>query len=333
VIPEPILVTGAAGFLGHRLTQELTRRGLTVRALVRPGHDATRLKAFGAGIVRADLEVPSQVAAAVDGCATVFHLGAARGHSKLSRRAYIGLNRGQAEIIGRASLAAGIRRLVFTSTARVACRDQAWSDETTSPSPISGYRESKLRAEDVLLELGSQGLNVVIARLPMVMGPGAVDWKRDFLKVRSGRLRYLPAGGVTHIGDVDDMISGLCLCADVPDVEGERFLLASAQPLAVRDLYRAIAEAVGVPLSVRELPGFPFRAYAAAARLVYRTSGWALPFGFTCERLAARHRFRIDKARALLGFAPRWETRATVNRTADWMREKGWLPIEARQER
>jgi len=329
VIPDPILVTGAAGFLGHHLIRELLQRGLSVRALVRPEHDTARLAAWGAMIVPGNLEVRSEVERAVQGCATVFHLGAARGHSKLSRVDYIERNRGQAENVGRASLAAGVGRVVLASTARVACRDGAWSDETSPPSPINGYRESKLAAEEALLKLGAEGLNVVIARMPSVMGPGAVDWKRDFLKVRAARLRYLPAGGITHIGDVDDMIQGLCRCAESHDVEGERFLLASAEPLTFRDLYLAIAEAVGVTLPVRELPGAPFRAYAAAAGLVYRATGWALPFGFTCERLASRHSFRIDKARARLGFAPRWTTVETVGRTAAWMREMGWLPIEA----
>lgn len=324
-IAEPVLVTGATGFLGHHLVHELTARGLGVRAMVRPGRDTSRLEAWGAKIVPGDLENPAQVGQAVLGCGTVFHLAALRGPSKLTRQAYLEANPWQAETIGRACLAAGVDRVVLTSTARVACRDGAPSDENCQPRPSSAYRESKLRAEETLLHLGARGLDVVIARLPQVMGPGAVDWRRDFLRVLSGGLRYLPSGGVTHIGDVDDMIQGLCLCAAMPNVAGERFILAAAEPVSVRDLYLAIADAVGVPLSVIELPGGPVRAYARVAAFTYRTTGWALPFGFTCERLAARQGFMIDKARTMLGFSPKWDMPATVERTAAWMREMGWL--------
>jgi nucleoside-diphosphate-sugar epimerase len=245
---------------------------------------------------------------------------------KLPRRTYLAINRQQAETIGRASVGAGVRRVILTSTAGIAWRHgRAPCDETCPPRPNSGYRESKLRAEEVLLDLGTQGLNVVIARLPAVLGPGAIDWRRHFLKVRSGRLRYLPTGGVTHLVDVDDAIQGLCLCAEVPGVEGERFILASDQPVSVRDQYLAIAGAVGTRLSVRELPGAPLRAFTRAADLLDHVTGWALPFGFTCERLAARRPLRIDKARAKLGFAPRWDMPASVARTAAWLREMGWL--------
>jgi dihydroflavonol-4-reductase len=325
---EPVLITGAAGFLGHHLTRELTHRGIAVRAMVRPRHDASRLEASGAEVFRGDLNDPSQVSHAVRGCGTVFHLGAARGHAKLSRRAYLELNQGQAESIGRASIAAGVGRLILTSTARIACRDGAPTDETTPPRPSSGYRESKLRAEEVLLGLQGEGLKVVIVRLPAVLGPGAAEWRREFVKVSSGRLRFLPAGGLTHSIDVDDVIQGLRLAAEAPKVEGERFVLAAAEPVLVRDLYLAMARAAGVTLMARELPGTPFRAWASMAGIVYRVTGWELPFGFTCEQLAARHHFRIDKARARLGFAPRWGMVESVARTAAWLRDQGWLPSE-----
>jgi dihydroflavonol-4-reductase len=326
VIAEPILVTGATGFLGQHLCRELRQRGLAVRAMVRPGRDASPLEADGAAIIRGDLSDPSQVRQAVQGCATVFHLAAARGPLKLSRRGYLELNPGQAELVGKACLAVSLRRLVFTSTARIGYRDDGEpSDERCHPRAGSGYRESKLKAEETLLGLGPRGLDVVIARLPQIMGPGAIDWRRDFLKVWSGRMRYLPTGGMTHIVDVDDVIQGLCRCAEVSNVAGERFILAAANPVTVRDLYSAIADAVGVTLSVRTLPGGPFRAYARAASLIYRAFGVAPPFGFTAERLAGRASFGIDKARTMLGFSPQWDMPATVARTARWMREMGWF--------
>ena len=325
--PDPVLITGAAGFIGTALTGSLTRLGVRVRVLVRPDRDVSGLESMGVTVVRGDATALPDLCRAAEGCGTIFHLAAERGPRKLSPSAYLALNPRAAEATGQATLAVGARRLVFTSTASVCAGSRAkLLNEVTPAQPNSSYRESKLRAERVLLRMHEEhGLPVVIARLPAVLGPGAIDWRGRFGKVRDGRFRYLPRGGVTHPCDVADILDGLQLAADVPGIEGECFVLASAEPMPVRVLYTEVAEALGVPFSPRELPAAPFLAYLALANIAYRATGLTLPHGFTCETLAARISYDIGKARRVLGFSPRVSLGESVARTVRWLTERRLL--------
>src|SRR5262249_26193854 len=75
-MPDPILVTGAAGKLGavgRTVTELLLERGLPVRAMVRREDDrATALRAAGAEVVIGDLLEPADVYRAVQGCRRVY---------------------------------------------------------------------------------------------------------------------------------------------------------------------------------------------------------------------------------------------------------------------
>lgn len=322
---ERVLITGAAGFIGTHLARTLVERAVPVRALVRPARDASVLEAMGVQVARGDATDALVLRGAAEGCGTVFHLAASRGPQKLSRRSYLELNLRGAEAVGQAALAVGGRRLVFTSSAAVCHGSPAagpWN-EATVPVPTNNYRESRLRSEQALQRMHDRlGLPVVIARLPSVMGPGAVDWRSRFRLVRDGRLRFLPRGGIAHPGDVSDIVDGLVRCAEVPNIEGMCFILSSPEPITVHRLNAAIAAAIGVTFAPREVPAAPFRSYLALANGVFKRTGIELPYGYTCETLAGRIHYDIGRARTVLGFTPRYGVEESVRRTAQWMRER-----------
>ena len=76
---EPhVLVTGASGFIGNHLVERLSKRGETVRALVRPSSLGIGfLQSLGCQIVYGDLSDPNQVREAMKGIEIVYHVGAA----------------------------------------------------------------------------------------------------------------------------------------------------------------------------------------------------------------------------------------------------------------
>jgi len=325
-IAGPVLVTGAAGFVAGHLIRRLIERNLRVRALIRPGTTGSDLTGLDVDLVVGDVTDPTSVHEAIRGCLTVFHLAASRGPAKLARKAYLRANRLGAATVGEAAIVAGVERLVFTSTASLLRPGNAPGTERSPVRPTTGYRESKLLAETTLRRLGEEaGLPVVIARLPSILGPGARDWQRRFRAVAERRVHYLPSGGMVHLGDIEDMVTGLGLCATTPGIEGQIFILASAQPVRVRELYEEIARSIGVTFKARELPGPPFRAYARMAEVAFHWTGRALPYGYSCERLACRERLDITKARTVLGFVPQWDLAGSVRRTADWLRATGLL--------
>ena len=78
-----ILVVGATGALGGMIASDLLARGESVRVLVRPGSDYTRLVELGAQPVMGDLKDAASLRRACDGVETVITTAnsAARGCS------------------------------------------------------------------------------------------------------------------------------------------------------------------------------------------------------------------------------------------------------------
>ena len=328
-IPDPCLVTGAAGFIGRRLALTLRARGLTVRALVRPDHDVDDLVAAGIEVHRGDARDSDGVARAADGCRTILHLAAARGWKKLSHREFEAANRAMTTAVALAAARSGLEtRVVLTSTATLTGNHRpAPQTETTEPRPNSAYRKSRLQDERLLEELaGRHGLDFVIVRVPqMVLGPGAHAWGRWVRAVRDGRLRILPRGSAIHSGDVDDVIEGVRLAAVTEGIAGERFLLGAERPERLASVFGAIATALGTEYRPRVVPAAPYRAYTALGDRCFRAFGVELPHHYTCEFLSTPFSLDIGRARSRLGFAPRFGILQSVERTVAWLAERGAL--------
>src|SRR6187401_3219234 len=112
-----ILVTGATGKVGSRLSQRLAQRGAHVRALVRDPARAAALRAAGIELVQADLLDPSSLATAVRGVDAVVHCAAFfRGATAEQAHAVNDLG---SQRLANAARDAAVKRFIFTSTGLV----------------------------------------------------------------------------------------------------------------------------------------------------------------------------------------------------------------------
>jgi len=318
------LVTGAAGQIGSRLALALRADGVEVRGLVRPSHDTRALEEAGVEVVRGDASHFDTMRVATEGCSVIYHLAAARGRHKLGHRAYLEQNRMLSEAVGRAALVAGALRVVFTSTATVTgYAGPVQQTENTPAHPNSSYRYSRFVAERIFEEFGRRnGLDVVVVRIPRVLGPGARDWAKTVRSVRDRRIRVLPQGGSVHAGDVDDLVDALRRCATTPGIAGRRYLLGAPAPVPVERLLRTVAECLGVPFAPRIVSAAPYRSYVALGNLVYRWTRVGLPHHYTAEFYAGRIAYDTARARSELGWTPRIEISESVVRTVSWLREQ-----------
>ena len=73
---KKVLVTGAGGFIGSHVIEELLKENIEVRALIRPGESLTNLKGMEIEQVEGDILDKSVVLKAMAGVDTVFHLAA-----------------------------------------------------------------------------------------------------------------------------------------------------------------------------------------------------------------------------------------------------------------
>ncbi len=113
-----VFITGATGYIGSALTRALLARGYSVRALVRDPARAAFLADWGVDTVEGDLGRKAALAALCEGAEAGFHLA---GYVKASgpASAYDEANVAGARNVFEAALDAGVRRVVFTSSAGV----------------------------------------------------------------------------------------------------------------------------------------------------------------------------------------------------------------------
>lgn len=230
-----IFVTGASGFIGERLCERLASEGKQPRALVRNPRKAKGLQHDNIRLLEGDLSDPKLLRAGMEGSQAVFHLAALAGVWHPDPDAFYKINiQGTLNVL-HAAHAAGVRRVVITSTAGVmgATTDGREVDETTNPAPelTTEYERSKREAEQQAKEFGAKtGLEVVIVNPSRVYGPGQQSVSNSVTKMirlyAAGKWRIIPGDG-RSIGNyvfIDDVVSGHLLALE-KGRSGERYIL------------------------------------------------------------------------------------------------------------
>ena len=192
-----ILVTGAGGFLGGRVVEQLVARGERVKALVRRKQE--RLLALGVECALGDVRDAAAVEAACRDVDVVHHVAAVAGLWGPWKH-YYDTNVTGTENLIRACRLAGVTRLVFTSSPSVtfAGRDQCNVDEAAPYSKkwLAHYPHTKAIAEKLVLEANDAGGLLTCALRPhLIWGPGDQHLiPRLITRARSGQLRQVGDG-------------------------------------------------------------------------------------------------------------------------------------------
>ena len=166
------LVTGAGGFLGQYIVEQLVARGDRVRSLSRRPYEA--LARLGVEQVTGDIQDMAAVAAACRGVDCVFHVAAVAGIWG-PWRYYYGINTVGTRNVIEGCLHERVGKLVFTSSPSVtfAARDQAGIDES-APYPerwLCYYPQTKAMAEQLVLVAKHQGSCHLLAPPAPDLGP------------------------------------------------------------------------------------------------------------------------------------------------------------------
>lgn len=312
---DTVLVTGGRGFVAGWAIVELLRRGYRVRATIRDlANEADLRRAVGTAIdagdrlevARADLTADAGWAEAMAGCRYVLHIAspmAGLAEDALIATAVEGTRR-----VMSAAVAAGVARVVMTSSSAActlakpipgAIDESIWTDP--GQPGLAAYRRSKVLAEQAAWEIVSGTATQLTTLLPgAIFGPalrreqsGSVSIIRGLLE---GRPRYLPRLAFNII-DVRDLAAMHVEAMAKPDAAGERFILMG-EALWFRDVARVLhqrlgARATGVPTT--SLPDWAARTLAAFSPRMREL----LPL------LGRTQKFSTEKARRVLGFAPR----------------------------
>jgi nucleoside-diphosphate-sugar epimerase len=321
-----VLITGANGFLGSALSRRLLGEGHRVRALVRPGSDASALDGTGVERVSGDVTDAPSMQRAVEGTEVVFHLAGLRRAPE--RSAFFRVNAEGTRTVCDAMLRVGARRMVLAGSLAAVGPSRADRPhvETDPFAPEEWYGESKAEAERIAL--GTAGLEVTVARPPRILGPGDRENLVFFRLVKRG-IRLEVGGGPRPLSvvDVDDVVGLLLLLAVRAEAVGETFFSPGPDETTLEEIQTLGAEVLGVrPRTLRLSPG-RLRALAAMADGFSQLTGKHLPLNRKLARqlLAPAWTCSGDKARARLGWIPRIDARTSIARSAAWYQAHDWL--------
>lgn len=322
------LVTGATGFVGSHVVRALTDEGHTARALHRPTSKLDALAGLDYESTLGDVTDLDALRTACEGCDWVFHVAAVADYWRADRAWMHEVNVEGTRRVLQAAREAGVRRVVFTSSAAaVGFRQDRPADESDAfnlPPERFPYGYSKAQAETIALEAAQAGEEVVIVNPVVVMGPGDLNViSGDFvLKIR--RLQWavpVPPGGVAVI-DVRD-VARMQLAAAERGRVGERYILGAAN-FKYRDWFALVAEVVGAARPVIPVPGWALPPLAELFDAL-RAVGLRLPVDGDQTRLGARDiYFDFSKARRELG-APQIDMRQSLQDTYSWYLEHGYV--------
>lgn len=326
--PAPVLLTGASGFVGAAVARALLRHGYRVRAMVRASSPRGNLDGLDAEIVTGDLLDRASLDRAMHGVGAVVHVAADYRIWAADPEEIVRNNRlGTGNIVA-AALAAGVGRLVYTSSvATLRPDDHAPADETRTATPeqaVGAYKRSKVEAERMVIDaVARDGLAAVLVLPSTPIGPRDVrptPTGRIVIEAASGRMPAFVDSGLNLV-HVDDVAEGHVLALQRGRI-GERYILGG-QDVSLRAMLATIAALVGRKPPTVSLPRAPLFPLAWANEQLARVTGREPFLTLDGLRMAAHNMyFTSAKAEAELGYRARPHEEALRDAIA-WFREAG----------
>jgi dihydroflavonol-4-reductase len=326
------LVTGGTGFIGANVVRALRRRGIAVRALVRPTSDLRNLAGLDLELVYGDLRDRQSLEAALKGCDTLYHVAAVYTLWTPNPRELYDSNVAGTVNLLEAAAAAGVRRIVYTSSVATIGLPEDGRPGTEElflrPDELIGdYKRSKYLAEQEVLKLAQRGLPVVIVNPSLPVGPW--DSKptpsgQIIVNFLRGRIpAYVETG--LNVVDVEDVALGHLLAAERGRI-GERYILGH-ENLTLAEMFRQLEQVSGVRAPRLRIPyGMAYLA-ACLSEFTARTITHRPPFVTLAGVKLSRHRMFFDASKAVreLGF-PQTPAIEAFRKAVRWFREHGYAP-------
>jgi UDP-glucose 4-epimerase len=265
------LVSGATGFIGRQLCQQLAVSGDSVTALSRSGDTL----ADGTPSLALDLAVAEPQGDLLRGVDVVFHL-AGIAHQRAEAQAYRQVNYLATLKLARMAAAGGVKTFIFVSSVKAmgpALTGQIRSEDDCNP-PRDAYGLSKWQAEcDLRAEFIGSAMSVIILRPALVYGPRAAGNLGLLYRAAGWSLPCPPAQGERSMLALQDLVDLLCQLAHEPPAGVHTWIACGDRAYSTRAVYQLMRQARGKGRSVAWLPLWGWRLAAAVLDTVAGARG------------------------------------------------------------
>lgn len=323
------LVTGATGLLGSHLVEQLRRRGMPVRVLVRRGSDTAWLATQGVEFAEGDITDAASVERACQGCEFVYHSAAKVGDwGKWDEFQRVTID-GTANTID-AAIRAKVRRFVhISSVSTYGYHTDPVEVDETYPLGFGLYKwayysRSKIAAEEIVWERWKRGLiELTVIRPAWIYGErDRTTIARLYRMVRDGKAKILGEGSnrlnVIYAGSIADASITAALRADC---NGEVFNCSNDGAITQQAYFDLIARAINAPRVTKKAPyALAYRAGHVLEIIGHLTGSTKPPFitRYAVWLMGRRSYFSCEKARKMLGWKPMVSYEEGVPRTIQW---------------
>ena len=323
------LVTGVSGFVGSAVARALAARGERVRGLVRASSPRANLADFPGELVEGDLRDGGAVARALAGVTGLYHVAADYRLWAPDPEEIVRNNRDTTQTVMAAARAAGVQRIVYTSSVATLLPDPAGAADETRPArpdqAVGAYKRSKVEAERLVEAMVREGLPAVIVNPSTPVGPRDVrptPTGRIIVEAANGRMPAFVASGLNLVG-VDDVAAGHLAAFERGRI-GERYVLGG-EDVSLAALLAEVARLTGRKPPTIRIPRAPLFPLAWMNERLARMTGKEPFLTLDSLRMAAHHMYYSSaKAKAELGYAARpWQ--AAVAEAIDWFRAAGMV--------
>lgn len=327
---KKILITGASGFIGSFLVEELLRDGVNLRdlrLLIKPNESLENLPLKNFDIVRADIRNKKAVKKAMEEVETVFHLAAKTVFEGKTSKDFKGVNVDGTQNLLEAAKGKKIQKFVLFSSIAVYglpayAGERINCDETWPKKPMEDYGRSKLEAEKRLIKAHKDwGIPYVIIR------PTTVYGQRDYQGILE-LYRAIKGHYFFNIGDgknkmdyvfVKDLVKGVRQ-AQLSKYNADDFILGADKKLTLKEIVKCVAKSINEKVPSWYVPKFIAFPISYLVELLSKILGINPPFFPNRVRIMTTNcYFNINKAKRKFFYRPQTSFERGTAITGRWL--------------
>ncbi len=322
---QPVLVTGATGFIGRRVMDRLLSENISVMALVLPDETTPSTWEGHVTVIRGSISDSVAVESAAKGAGTIIHLAAVVSDWGDERLYWEYTVEGSRHVFEQAL--ANNARVVLVSSIVVygdKIRTQSCFEDTGYGNTFGPYSRTKQAQEKLAFEYHhNRGMKLSVVRPANVYGPGSGPWLHDVVTVLKSGSPGLISGGTMNAGlaYVDNVADIILLAASTDAALGRAYNACDGLPVTWNDYFSDIAAMISAK-KPGSIPRFVAAMAAVCCEGIWKGLNIKKRPPITREALnlvGSDNRIPHDRVKSELGYQPRITYAEGLARTKAYM--------------